>query len=245
VFTSDRLIAAWEAALDAPPYRKAQALLAAAADSPAGESVAGEQAGIGERNRRLLELRAQQFGPELTAVTDCPACGERLEMAIRVTDLWAPYAEDPLVPRTATAGGVQIRYRLPTVADLAAVEGVDRPARALIERCVLGLAGDLPGAALQALPEVEQRAVFEAVSEAMAEADPQADIQLSLVCAACGEAWAAPFDPVAYLWAEVDTWVRRVLREVHVLARAYGWSEAAILAMTEQRRKLYLEMVTE
>jgi hypothetical protein len=33
------------------------------------------------------------------------------------------------------------------------------------------------------------------------------------------------------------------VREVHLLASAYGWRESDILAMTPWRRQLYLELV--
>ena len=37
---------------------------------------------------------------------------------------------------------------------------------------------------------------------------------------------------------------RALLAAVHTLARAYGWSEPDVLALSEQRRAAYLEMVT-
>jgi hypothetical protein len=36
---------------------------------------------------------------------------------------------------------------------------------------------------------------------------------------------------------------RSLLAEVHSLARAYGWTESEILALSPQRRSTYLEMV--
>jgi hypothetical protein len=53
------------------------------------------------------------------------------------------------------------------------------------------------------------------------------------------------FDIAAYLWQEVDARARRALRDTHTLARAYGWREADILAMSDFRRQQYLEMVAE
>ncbi len=44
------------------------------------------------------------------------------------------------------------------------------------------------------------------------------------------------------LWSEVESWAWRTLFDVHVLASAYGWSEAAVLALGP-RRDLYLELV--
>ncbi|HEX2516118.1 MAG TPA: phage baseplate protein, partial [Chloroflexota bacterium] len=39
------------------------------------------------------------------------------------------------------------------------------------------------------------------------------------------------------------TRARRLLREVHTLARAYGWREAEILALPGRRRQTYLDLV--
>ena len=36
---------------------------------------------------------------------------------------------------------------------------------------------------------------------------------------------------------------KRLLMDVHLLARAYGWSEAEVLALSPARRRFYLEMV--
>ena len=79
----------------------------------------------------------------------------------------------------------------------------------------------------------------------MAEADPQADIQLALSCPACGHQWLSTFDIVSFFWSEINAWAYRILREVHILASAYGWREADILAMSPYRRQLYLEMVSK
>ncbi len=52
------------------------------------------------------------------------------------------------------------------------------------------------------------------------------------------------FDVVSFFWSEICVQAKRLLREVHTLARAYGWREADILNMSTARRQFYLEMVT-
>jgi hypothetical protein len=47
----------------------------------------------------------------------------------------------------------------------------------------------------------------------------------------------------AFVWEEIEACAARLLDDVHVLARAYGWSERAILALPEMRRAAYLERV--
>ena len=73
--------------------------------------------------------------------------------------------------------------------------------------------------------------------------DPQADLEVNLTCPACGHRWAALVDVAAFLWTELKAQARRLLREVHTLALAYGWRESDILAMSSRRRQAYLDMV--
>jgi hypothetical protein len=77
----------------------------------------------------------------------------------------------------------------------------------------------------------------------MSNADPMADIHLALNCPSCEHKWMAPFDIVAFLWREISAAARRLLREVHTLASAYGWTESEILALSPVRRRAYLEMI--
>ena len=65
----------------------------------------------------------------------------------------------------------------------------------------------------------------------------------SLNCADCGHRWVSAFDIVSFLWSEIDNWAKRLLREVCALATALGWREADILAMSAQRRQLYLQII--
>jgi len=43
--------------------------------------------------------------------------------------------------------------------------------------------------------------------------------------------------------AEARDWAQRILADVNVLARAYGWSEREILSLSPTRRRHYLELV--
>jgi hypothetical protein len=79
------------------------------------------------------------------------------------------------------------------------------------------------------------------LTRALEEADPCIDFAVDLECPACAHAWSAPFDVAGYLWEEIDTRARRLLDEVHVLARAYGWPEDEVLRLSDARRSAYLE----
>ena len=59
---------------------------------------------------------------------------------------------------------------------------------------------------------------------------------------ACGGAWQGVLEVIDFLWAEIRTRARRLLQEIDALARAYGWREAEILALSDARRGLYVQM---
>ncbi len=158
-----------------------------------------------------------------------------------------------------TIEGYDLRFRLPNSLDLAQIarcRDVDAARKLLVQRCVVQSAIladksamgainrplhlDVAGANLVDLPET----VIAALAEYMTQYDPQADVQLNLSCPACGQSRAVMFDVVSFFWSEICVQAKRLLREVHMLACAYGWREADILNMSTARRQFYLEMVT-
>jgi hypothetical protein len=189
---------------------------------------------IGERDARLLQLREWLFGPRLLNMAYCPHCAEQVEWesAVQQLRLQPCLQADSAASRLLETGGYTIRYRLPNTLDICAAY---TNADALLQRCIL----EVQPAAAASLPEQ----VTAALMQRMSEEDPQADIRLLLHCPACSHQWEALFDIASYLWAELHQWALRLLQEVSLLARAFGWSEKDILNMSAQRRQLYLEMI--
>lgn len=238
---------AWEVGAAQHPLDRALTMLGAACPDVPRERLA--TLSVGERDARLLALRERQFGAALPGYAECPRCGERLEftldaVALRGGEPDGPVPDAPARTYDLAAEGYELRFRLPDSRDLAAVVatvGGDPAAggRLLARRCVLSAARD--GAAVDPgeLPE----AALDGLSRRMAEVNPGADLLLDLRCPACDHGWQAPFDPGAFLWAELAVQARRLLREIHALARAYGWREPDILALSPWRRRYYLELV--
>src|SRR5262249_33315899 len=127
------LLNAWEQGLcqSAP----ARALLLLASAWPERSAAEWARASIGERDRNLLRLREELFGPRLEATGVCPRCGERVEMGFTTQEI-APPA--PASPASLTAhfraesSGYVVQYRLPTSSDV--LEASD--ARELLQRCI-------------------------------------------------------------------------------------------------------------
>lgn len=230
------LLDAWERGLGASPSRRALELLGAARPRASADELAALP--LGERDVALLELRAVLFGDRVEALGTCPACGAELDVSFDVSDLLGSIPRTFSGGRRVMAGRYAATVRPPTSADLLAMlaQGPSEDAAArLLERCVTpvdGAACDMP------------EALLDRVAEEVAAADPAVRIELGLACEDCGHRWTDVLDVAGFVWSEVGAWARRTLRDVHVLAHAYGWREADILALPPHRRAAYLQLVT-
>ena len=244
--TAADLLNVWESARGLRPFERSLALLALVADEA---DIATWS--LGKRDSYLLTLRERLFGAHLSSVTSCPNCASRLEMDFSVGDIRAPFAQDEAseLQIETTTGSLILRLRPIQVQDIEAVAS-NPQAETLLKRCLVEVHSDdmsltsvnLSGVNLSGDLNLPTE-VSTVIAAHLAELDPQADVQLSLRCADCGHSWTTPFDIGIYLWREVESWAMRLLREVHTLAWAYGWSESEILALSPQRRQAYLEMV--
>lgn len=243
--TSAELIQLWEQGHEMTPVQRAIALTEAASDEETGPPAA--DLALGERDHRLMLLRRQLFGTQINGVASCEKCGAVLDVGLDLDLLTAGHAA-ATTPVTVRWDGTQLCCRVLTTADLiAAAEapGADSGAdfgrallaRALLTECVTGADGGQDP--VTGLPD---RAVAEVMS-ALAAADPLADVRLAVTCGECGHQWDTAFDIASFLWTEICAAAERMLGEVHVLASAYGWSEAEVLAVGPRRRQFYLEAV--
>jgi hypothetical protein len=236
------LLMVWERGLAALPFERALAILSVA--SPESSPTELARLSIGRRDARLLQLREWAFGSELAILTACPSCHQTLELTMPVDGLRVSI--DP----TGDSAGDQesslilrdyeVHYRPPNTEDLAGCAGLEFAAsrQKLLVCCVTDARFQGKSMSAEELPvDVAQKVV-----EQIAAIDPQADMRLDLKCPECHQRWRGLFDIVSFFWAEIDAWARRMLREVNVLARAYGWRESDILALSPVRRQIYLSM---
>ncbi len=192
-----------------------------------------------------MVLRCWLFGPQVSGIASCAGCGELLEVTFDLHELMASAGEAAGGPVTVRWKGTTLSCRAPTTADIlaAAADGRSDIRRSLLARCIT-IAGNVgqrtPGAdPLAALPA----SALAKAGAALAAADPLADVSLAVTCHECGHRWETAFDIASFLWTEISASVERILGEVHVLASAYGWSEAEVLSVGPRRRQYYLEAV--
>jgi hypothetical protein len=234
------MIRLWERGVSLRPAMRAVALIQGERSGPANANLATMS--IGERDGKLLALRESLFGRKLNSVTECPKCSVVVEFTLDTKELRDSSAPLQSAPLRLTLDGVDVQFRLLNNADVEAVadcKDVASARRLLAERCVTEATKEGASIAPHGLSE----AVINALAEQLAEHDKQADISLDFRCPECATIWVAAFDIASYLWVEISARAKRLLSEVHVLAWAYGWTEADILAMSDARRQFYLGAV--
>lgn len=237
--TAVELIGAWERGAAQHPLDRALTLLALACPELTFAELTALS--IGCRDAELLSLRQALFGSQLDCCALCPHCDARLEFRLDARDLAARFGTENAVAEFHLEG-LRVKIRAPNSLDLAAAAGAhDVPGarRLLLQRCIVSAQ-----AGARSMNEEWSESALEVAAEKLAGTQTQADISLDVTCAACAHQWQLAFDIASFLWSEVSAQVRRYLRDVHTLARAYSWSEADILAMSPARRQFYIESVS-
>jgi hypothetical protein len=233
------LLTAWEYGAGESRSRRILGLLRLARPEVPPDELA--QISLGERDRSLLALRESTFGPDLASVTTCPKCTTQLEFTLQAGQICVPALAESAATSSVRLDGYEVEFRLPTTGDLAALDEEDdlsRIRQGLLEHCILNVNGPHQERAVERLPDN----VLAEVEDRMGQMDPQTSVRIAVTCPTCDHSWEASFDIASFFWTEVSAWAQRLLYEVHTLASAYGWSEADILSMSRQRRRIYIEM---
>ncbi|WP_269936626.1 hypothetical protein [Arthrobacter sp. HY1533] len=231
-----QLLEVWGNGLGQDPVRRALVLLSAAVPDTEPDVLADWP--LGRRDSELLAFRASLFGPGLEAIAQCPGCGMEVELAFTVGELAGTPQDRHAAPLTVHLDGYEATLRPVTSRDLLAMDPGNTEA-ALTARCITTVTE--AGAPVE--PGTLPPDVLATLGEELGRADPAAATELNVQCPGCGHGWLAPFHIASYLWNELHHWARRLLIDVHTLARAYGWSEQDILALPPLRRQAYLELV--
>jgi len=252
-FSASDLLEIWERGAGRLPVEQALIILGIAFPQASPERLA--HVTIARRDAALFHLRAQTFGSQFLGLADCPACGDRLELAFSANDLPLPDLAVGDLPSfdsgdqadsnpetSLQIDSYEVTFRLPASADILAVSRqteLDAARGDLLQACLLSARRGRKPVQVEKLPVT----VTEAVVTRMDQIEPLANLTLAATCPACGHAWSVVFDIVTYFWSEITFWAMRIMHEVHALATAYSWREADILAMSAWRRQRYLELI--
>lgn len=239
--TASELLEVWEQGHAAPIFQRSLMLLAAACTDLAADDLLSMS--IGKCDAYLMDLRALTFGPIINCLENCPGCEDPLELSLRTSDLKIERCDLPENPFSIMSDEYEIKFRLPSSRDLFSISGcreIKEAKEIMLKRCITEIRrnGEICSNDIQLSDGASEK-----FSERMREIDPQANVELNLICPSCGSRWQRIFDVTTFFWKEIDAWALRTLREVHVLASAYGWSEKEILSMSLWKRQFYMEMV--
>jgi hypothetical protein len=183
----------------------------------------------------MLAIRSQTLGEDVDLGLACPGCRARVEIGFRASDYArgpAPRRPAAVTPDPERPGWYRLgetRFRLPTAEDQAAVAGRADATRALAERCL-----DPPR------PQAKARARVERAMAAMA---PEVSRPIAGRCPECGAAVEAPLHVTRLVIGEMIRDTASLHEEIDLIARAYHWPEAEILALPRARRRAYAERI--
>jgi hypothetical protein len=215
-------LALWDEGAGCHPLDRALGLIAAI------EGASREQAAtlpIDERNRTLYRIAASLFGERISLIATCGECAAETELTFSTRDALA-------IPATAERIALpwgEAWCRLPNSRDLAAALAAPDPEEALLAAVVEA--------------DTDDPAVLAEAESALAAQAGLADLSLVHRCERCGTEAEAAFDVLDYLWRRIVAEARRLLREVHIIARAYGWSSEAVLALSPPRRAAHIALI--
>jgi hypothetical protein len=237
----EQLVRLWEEGVDQHPTDRALAILRAADPHPDAPDTPLGALPLGERDRRLLDVRQRTFGRRMDAVVSCPHCGSIVELRCSTHDFILQPDDRQADHAFVEICGRHRRIRPLTSRDLAAAARCATPGsarRVLAACCVEPMAADAVAGA-----DDFSDADLDIIAGALERIDPGAVRTLNIACPDCGAPREYELDVAQFLWTEIEAAAIRLLRDVHAIARAYGWSERDILAMTPIRRRTYLELV--
>ena len=188
----------------------------------------------------LLLLRQMLVGDLLRTDVVCPAigCGKRFDVTFQIRDYLAQHqprqargVEPAGEPGWFQCCGTPVSFRLPRGADQVKIARQPRPERELMRLCIR--------------PETLSARMLKRVESAMETLAPSLSHELAGTCPECGAEAALYFDVQQFVLLELRDQAAFLYEEVHLLARAYHWSQAEILALPRSRRVRYAEMVRQ
>jgi hypothetical protein len=235
---ASELLGLWERAATATQAERDDILLAGQCEAPPSS--------LGMRNAALVALRARLLGNSLPLRATCVSCSAVAEFAVDCEALSQSLLPvcNAAGPQSLATDGHRVEFRVPDITDLRQVsheyENSAAFVEALLSRCVISSEHD---DRTPCVPQALPASFMTALSHRMDELEPGASVAFELVCPECDAHWTTLMNVGEVLWAELRDRAERLLLEIDALARAYGWTELQVLALSATRRAAYLQLV--
>ena len=220
-----------------PRPRRVTAIIAAMCERLAGQPASEDQVrrvSAAGREWLLQQAGVQFFRGTSWFEAPCAACGARFDFEL-------PLAAVPRGPAGPGFPEVEVhtslglrRFEAPNGhhEEAMAARRDDDPRRVFATLCSLA---DEPAADMDRFVEED----LERIDAALEAISPDIADGVDVTCPDCGEPARVRIDPLTFAFPRSDT----ILRDVHVIAGAYRWSEADILALPSARRRAYVALI--
>lgn len=236
--TASEVIQLWETASNFHPIDQALSILLRIMPEQSRDGLA--TLSQGRRDALLLGVRQATFGDAISGMSHCPQCGETVEFELSCNALHIDAVEPQ--SKTINHNGYNLLVRPLNSFDMADAAGeatLLEARKILLQRCVAEASYQGKKIDLETIPQE----IEDGITETALAADPQAEMLLDINCPACRCQWQLLLDICQILWLEISSRAQRLLMEVHLLAKAYGWTEKEILKLSPSRRAVYFQMV--
>ena len=184
---------------------------------------------LDDYDRILAALFRSVYGDEAELHVPCRSCGERFEITLPLDAAFPHLAQQqPQVPNEdcrTLAGGTVLRPL--TVADVQGADDEVGPDTMLA--CAVETRGS------------DTDADVEAALEALC---PLASEEIESRCPHCESLATCLFDLGRFLLASLAREKQTLVRELHVVARSYGWSLSEILSLPRDTRQQIVALIT-
>lgn len=194
-----------------------------------------ERLSTSERDVLLAVAYQSTYGPRVESTIKCPACEAPFELNFDVGDLVQEVRASAKREALSHEAGVfklddACQFRLPTGSDELAVAGMaaEEAADQLLSRCIV---------------KGDPRTHGLAIQKAMERVAPVLDAELAARCPECGHEHAVRFSLQTYFLSALLQEQPRLGREIHCLARAYGWGLRDVLSLSRKQRRRLVELV--
>ena len=178
---------------------------------------------------------------------DCSNCAERFDFEINYADLPVTPAKEgyPFVI-VNTKHGKQ-KFRVPTGADQEAILNIGNGVNSEVALLSLCYVSEKTHKASEKARHVSNDLEFSdkdaaKIGAALEEVSPSIITNINAGCPECGEDHQIRLDPYFLLQKSIGT---QLFNDIHTIAQSYHWNEKEILALSKQRREIYLELIDQ
>lgn len=233
------LAVAEAAQTNGPRPQRVTAILSAMCETLGGDAADAallRRVSVAGREWLLLRAGLQFYRGSNWFEASCPACSAHFDLECDLREVPANAAGEgfPTV-EVETGRGTRI-FEAPNGAHEEAIaeHRADNPRRELVGLC--GMARDAEAEAARF-----SAADIDLIDSALEAISPEIATDVATVCPECGEPTRLAIDPLAFAFPAPA----RILRDVAVIAQAFGWSEDAILSLPSHRRNTYVSLASE